>query len=1616
MASGALNPCILRSSPAHEVTTHLRDVLRNSNEDTITRELLHLIGTDSIAPAPFAQWLGVATSPATLRAAFVQTASIQVRKFAFKKLGKLLSTTQWQETWDALGGVSGWLDLSSDFSVQDVKQACRVFARNTRGVDTALKREYFTDLFKALLPSLFPDEHRKLPANEDRRQLRAACSTLIPACTSQVVARMVSERWDEFKVYERKLLVSHADTLQDLATQYVFGGNPAGKRWLTALLSEYPNAASEIPGISKSMQFSLSLLEKLATEDAKTSLGTDRIVKELFEPLLKRALNKKIDWSITKRIVDLFLLYSDQNPDTAEAVDVHRSGFVRMIGKCWSSKPDMFSEQFKRILELPYLKKDKKDLFGDTVRLGLEVVPKPRRYALLRFICQSLYYCDLENDADIRVAALPPLTNTLLNTALPPEDALALFTRMRSARGDVDLVDSHAYCYEINDSVDMDMWHAVLLFRSGRYADGEVVARKSYEARKKAAISSAGQEQRAINARSAIDYATVSGSLHLCMEAHQWARRFVRDPLTIKELYCAVSTEFTSLLSGIPRYLDKSTSVLDLRNRVETANKLLLLIFETTCLALREPAFKLDHFRGAIRLFASVVRDRMKQASRLKKTIGTSDEELYLVLWADTLKMLITVEEKGLSPGHEKLFLNTAWGVLNHAGSENIDLEDEEPETFRFFDDLAKARDQLWRKHRLSTHPATATLPEPFPRGLPLQNLIEPYVILVPDAHSCAPYIASRMETALFPDRAAALITVPEDRDSCKAIHTHFDKYSFALRMFLPMGISEDEKKKRVHRVWSYVIGPLSEKRFSPAEAVRYWETGPWSAPDVKLYVEKETEPMLPDWPVVPKVEDVWRIEEWSPIPAEIRYTSERKLERVTYIDISKHPTLRIMLTTVDHVVPGVDILSHRQRRAKAKPAIREGQILLVMSYLDSLLPQSQSFNRPFPPTEWDILVRYPAVYLEGELLSSLSEEQSQLENAFSLLGANLANVPSSLIAELANNAYSALTAADEKDDGYIDLESRTWKLLKMLTRCDRPSLASNMVVRMVLGRPQNSSWHRELLSHRFLRRLPARGVRDCIENLSKAIITRIEQSATAETDSEGGLRPRQNGRKQPSPSAVKVSTVKLLAQLLGDMECVPEHLAFSILSELIDKASHVDIRCAAVNSLLKYLRFASSERTQNILDTLQVVVPVAGNLRERRLITEAEWTHAENTLKLPELDDEGLVSETTPILWSILSFLKNSPPGCLHFEHQSAFISRLILPIITKLKYQTARWTSLFLKAHGLDFASQQELNIPTIPRNHAILCELLRSAAPYLPQLYLDDLVAYRTFNIAPPETITALNKRLKEDQASSSNPAVGSWLARYALGVKVSVSHFKMTSLLDIIDNGATSSSTRGEITVKAVQTAYLKLYTVILLHETHLPNVLREHRVLWPFAPSDPIPKSWEAHFRPLIQAIILYVESLRTRDWERDPKRHPAILPDTFILRMHLLQYSAQHSDHPPNSEEHCAAFAARIAKLIDQISNGLYHHKFLELKTSLKYVRGDDRLRVACYLGDISKTRLSWLTLQDHLRVELAASLLFEDSRAASSKDALNERVEALKQSWRASESEEVRKAGYNKS
>ena len=107
--------------------------------------------------------------------------------------------------------------------------------------------------------------------------------------------------------------------------------------------------------------------------------------------------------------------------------------------------------------------------------------------------------------------------------------------------------------------------------------------------------------------------------------------------------------------------------------------------------------------------------------------------------------------------------------------------------------------------------------------------------------------------------------------------------------------------------------------------------------------------------------------------------------------------------------------------------------------------------------------------------------------------------------------------------------------------------------------------------------------------------------------------------------------------------------------------------------------------------------------------------------------------------------------------------------------------------------------------------------------------------------------------------------------------------------------------------------------------------------------------------------------------------------------------------------EKCKDFAEQISVLMNEIAGGTrpYHEEFQLLKNAVLKCPTRDCALVACYLGDLSRTRLSWLTAVDLLRVELADALFWAASTPPENDITIRAR-ETLA-SWAINENEGVR-------
>jgi len=190
-------------------------------------------------------------------------------------------------------------------------------------------------------------------------------------------------------------------------------------------------------------------------------------------------------------------------------------------------------------------------------------------------------------------------------------------------------------------------------------------------------------------------------------------------------------------------------------------------------------------------------------------------------------------------------------------------------------------------------------------------------------------------------------------------------------------------------------------------------------------------------------------------------------------------------------------------------------------------------------------------------------------------------------------------------------------------------------------------------------------------------------------------------------------------------------------------------------------------------------------------------------------------------------------------------------------------------------------------------------------------------------------------------------------------------------------------------------------------------------------------------------MIAYVDSLRTREWERDSDRTPCVLPDTFSWRLLTLDYPlSSRNDTTIDCELKSEAFAKQLATIVGEMSGlGVYHHHFNDLRTYLTLSTSfwkvqnasgrssydydplhddlaNNRILTAAYLGDLSKMRLSWVTSPGVLRCEVAVILVEKAGCNVKpehklAREDVRQRLVAMLAGWKMSENEQLRRRGW---
>jgi len=661
----------------------------------------------------------------------------------------------------------------------------------------------------------------------------------------------------------------------------------------------------------------------------------------------------------------------------------------------------------------------------------------------------------------------------------------------------------------------------------------------------------------------------------------------------------------------------------------------------------------------------------------------------------------------------------------------------------------------------------------------------------------------------------------------------------------------------------------------------------------------------------------------------------------------------------------------------------------------------SKILSRPFPSAEE---TRFPAMFLDAQLLDSKEPTEHGIAT---ILKRFLPVVPPTLLKHLAERLVER--ALNDATPSNV-LRRWTTLVLGLLVMSDRPDLATDMVVQVILGNPGETHWHRVLLHPGVLKRLLPEHARDLMKRLAEGILERLPRSdntcAVADAGEQATVTP---GPFTPSTSTVKVTTAKMLAQVLKDAAFLGDGFVIDTQVSLFLKATHVHVRAAVVSGLATVLYSSRIDSTRNaIVNALEThVVPVAAELNERSPMTEARWELAEELCQPPKVYSDGGLA---PICSALVDLVRSASEDLRASQN---LVERILLPLIRQSRDNNSRWTSKFLRKYDASDLASGLPKVPSKPKLLQIMLENFPSCMPASEFKMLSDFIIYTNH---PPQRFQDLAEQLEKYPEVYKRNDVQHW--RYSTAPPSPNSGYGTShGILKVLQHGQFAPAERAAfqnlIILAHLQAHEQKMLEHILSDYSSNPSAWNQYLDHYkpPLQDDEHLEARlrWRQHCRPIIQHAISLVSALRNPAWQKNLQRQQIVLPDIFALRLHLLTYP---SLYPPSQHEECLdALASEVRAIINDLASSArpYHTQWKLLISAIKQTAQRHWMLLAIRLGKIVREdEAKELTLAELLCIDAADELL----------TALNDKVkgkglqaaEEMMNEWKRSGDEEVRR------
>ena len=1631
-----LSPQTLLNVNTRELATRIRSANSQYAIEDVSQHILFAIEEQSIPPYFWSTYLSAVDSLSSLNAGLCQRYSSFVRNATILHFGKLLRGRQWLEAWKELGDVDGLLKSFSRLSVRDVKTLCTVIGQSIRSPqdpDSPAKKDRITKLFQGLVPWLFLDAPKN---SRDGRPLERYYARLLPACETSIILFVINQDvqllWKN--IPKRPLTICDGDLIRDCALRRV-DQKPSDK-WsidpisdfgdtvvndlLPEVLTSLPSASGQELGFSASMSFSLQLLEA-AVESEHNGGSIPHFIQNLAHPLLRRMVRRRVPLKRQHQVFGLVLRYLEKHDEARRSLQ-SSSSILYYIVRRWSQDESLFEAYVDALFRLCTFTWPK-DFYVDLVLTAAE----PLRYRLLRTMLLRAHQpgLDLEIDADFQ-KLLDKVWPTDLFLCLHRDHGLNLLQRMLRKTKEDKIVrcqdETSVLCHPLTSKTTRRTFtdpYLLLTLLESRDGIGSKAAEGRIEEAKNKASKSRKQEDRAFYAQSAAFFAIASGSLSLYGNVVRWFKRFQRDPLTVRSIYSASTvrrTEGINLLSGLsqrPGYSDiehLATSVID-------GNRILLGFLQAALSAQVEPSFNRLDWQACFNLFHDVISCRMKNALMLKRKLALSEEQLYEVLWVNTIDMLIEVEKVGTRVENDRLIFSDPHGPLWIPSCKLEDVKAPLPSTFRFIDNLARARDALWTEIRRIRKPATTMLKPPWPRGLPVQCLSGPYDVATPRARKWTPFIHTRAAQVALIDLEIASAQMPQDDEIKSAIGGFVDSFCTACKIYMGQQDDQSAGRKQSSKVISHLVDQLSG-RLSDREKGPFWRKvfRNHGVENLEILLDESVEAVKGRYgPLLPANPDPEETLEWNPYSAALPPLDCRHLEPIvldcmlnTRIDEPLGPETGMPAEfSCTPTIGRLDIWSYQtQERVQHYPvSLQDGLIISSVLFLATLIGvDSKILTSPFPSPGHK---RYPALYLDNEFFDVVNGKgQSIQSHAKSILSRLVKMVPTALLQRLVNLALEKLSGLQKDSNAIAQSRSITFSLAALLAKCDQPLTIINQVLTLILDFPDDSSWQRQILTRAFLQRLPAVGAHTFIVTFSNAIKDRI-----AAQQQRGLFKAREPG--ELSVPIIKLTTIKYFAQLIdeGDFISIDESIDF--LLDLFSKSNHIDVQVAIISSLLSKLHGRedsySTHLVDRVLQGLETTVHLLASPSEQEYLAKLGQDEDGGPVELPDI----FQAETPKALPPLFGLIMDAAVARHRSESFSQnitdqIIGRVLVPAVQHSIESHTQWETTFLAKHGLSLDAQ---TLPKMPYRVTMLDRLVQSFSPDVPLDLISIWHRHAMTLLSLPDNIVAFNRRILEDKDFRKSNEGKHWLSLWSEDPQVCVNQAE--AIVGFLNNSHHSDT---ESLVSRLQSMAVELALALARYRGNTPKIwdsfihtfkppLQRHR-------ENSERHAWARRTKPVLISILQEIDKIRTPEWQQSSTRDPAWLPATYEPGLWLLEYPNLSENAP--IEERCQEFASQLIDSLRSIVKlGIAHHnKLSSLKEVVKVLSSEDRARTASHVGALTTMEDEDPTTEQVLHIELVEAMLQDMKFGQGEPGSLREVIKTMVAGWQESKIEEVRMSG----